>query len=247
MKVNFAICGTQKGGTTALDSYLRDHPEVCMSQKKEVHFFDNGDFFDGGEPDYSNYHSWFQPKPEQRVIGEATPIYMYWKSAAQRMHAYNPDMRLIFLLRNPVERAFSHWNMEYTRGAENLSFHHALQAESDRLHEAAPLQHRVYSYLDRGNYCDQLRRIENIFPKSNLLVLKQEELSGNPKGTLESVSDFLGISAFQKISPRNVHALPYAASMSKTDSQFLRDAFFQEIKELEKHLGWDCSDWLDYS
>jgi hypothetical protein len=88
MKVDFAICGTQKGGTTALDSYLREHPEVCMANRKEVHYFDVDKNFSEGPPDYSSHHSWFDPLAGHRVIGEATPI----------------------------QRAFSHWNMEKVRG-----------------------------------------------------------------------------------------------------------------------------------
>ncbi len=79
--VNFAICGTQKGGTSALDTYLRGHPEICMADRKEVHFFDNEAAFATGKPDYSRYHSFFSPNDTQRILGESTPIYMYWKPA----------------------------------------------------------------------------------------------------------------------------------------------------------------------
>ena len=81
MKVDFIICGTQKGGTTALDAYLRRHPAIGLAGAKEVHFFDNEDAFRDGRPNYDVYHSAFPSSPSHQLIGEATPIYMYWYDA----------------------------------------------------------------------------------------------------------------------------------------------------------------------
>ncbi|MGB7755383.1 MAG: hypothetical protein WBL23_04905, partial [Salinisphaera sp.] len=97
------------------------------------------------------------------VFGEATPIYMYWHDAPRRMWEYNPNMKLIVVLRNPIDRAFSHWNMEKSRNAESLSFWDAIQNEEPRCKEALPYQHRTYSYVDRGFYLEQLRRLWRYF------------------------------------------------------------------------------------
>ena len=124
MRVDFVIGGTQKGGTSALDSFLRQHPEICMpATRKELHFFDR----EAENTDYNAYHANFDPKPAHRVIGEASPIYMYWKTAPSRIWNYNPKMKWIVALRNPVERAFSAWNMETKRGKEKLSFAEAIE------------------------------------------------------------------------------------------------------------------------
>ena len=123
-----------------------------MASRKEVHFFDTEENFTESPPDYSNYHAWFSPLLSHRVLGEATPIYMYWNQAPNRMHAYNPDMKIVIMLRCPIQRAFSHWNMERTRGNETLSFWEALMHEKARLDLALPNQQRVYSYVDRGFY-----------------------------------------------------------------------------------------------
>src|SRR5256885_16741616 len=129
MLVNFVIGGTQKGGTSALDSFLRQHPEICMPEtRKELHYFDREKNF-AKRPDHKKYHANFRPSPGQRVIGEATPIYMYWNAAPSRIHAYNPEMKWILTLRNPVERAFSAWNMERNRGADPLPFSEAIEKE----------------------------------------------------------------------------------------------------------------------
>lgn len=164
VKVNFIICGTQKGGTSALDLYLRMHPEICMAANKEVHFFDNEEYFISNNTiDYSLYHKVFEPKVGSRLLGEATPIYMYWYGAPKRIWEYNPEIKLIVILRNPIERAYSHWNMERARCADDISFWDALAGEGDRCRQALPLQHRVYSYVDRGYYTEQLRRLWTFF------------------------------------------------------------------------------------
>ena len=122
-KVDFIIAGVQKSGTTALFSYLCEHNEICMSDKKEIHFFDRRRYFILF-PNYLFYHSNFSNFKSQKLIGEATPIYIYWKKAIERLVRYNPNIKLIIVLRNPITRAYSHWNMMRNRNfnKENLSF-----------------------------------------------------------------------------------------------------------------------------
>ena len=244
-RVDFLICGTQKGGTTALDSYLREHPAICMANRKEVHFFDQASSFhtDGGH--YSSYHAHFSPQPWHRRIGEATPIYMYWREAPQRIHAYNPAMRLIVLLRNPIDRAYSHWNMERSRQAETLSFADAIRCEEERCREALPYQHRVFSYLDRGFYLEQLQRLWHCFPRSNILILPSEQLRRQPLATLHQVCDFLAINRLEAVTPRELHCRPYEAAMAPGERQRLRCLYREEIQALERELGWDCRHWLE--
>jgi len=242
--VNFIICGAQKGGTTALDTYLRSHPEICMANPKEVHFFDNEFIFANGHPNYNEYHSFFSPNESKKLLGEATPIYMYWHEAPKRIWEYNPSMKLIVLLRNPIERAHSHWNMEVTRNAETLSFWEAIQNEQKRCREALPQQHRVYSYVDRGFYLEQLRRLWMYFPKEHVLILKNEYLKEQPYNALKEVCSFLNIDQFRNIEARNVFSHPYKVKMSGKEREFLRNTFEHEIRGIEQALDWDCSDWL---
>ena len=242
--VNFVICGTQKGGTSALDDYLREHPEICMADKKEVHFFDNESFYGKDGPDYSRYHSSFSPKASHKLIGEATPIYMYWHDAPRRMWEYNPNMKLIVVLRNPIDRAYSHWNMERSRNAECLSFWDAIQNEQQRCREALPYQHRVYSYIDRGFYLEQLRRLWFYFSKDNVLILKNEYLKDQPREALKEVCNFLEVINFKSVKIREVHSRPYSSKMSDKEKKHLRFIFEHEIRGIERVLGWDCSNWL---
>lgn len=244
MKVDFIVAGTQKGGTSALRAYLREHTEICMAREKEVHFFDNEQHFKTGAIDYAAYHSFFCPQVSHKIIGEVTPIYMYWYHAPRRIWQYNPDIKLIFVLRNPIERAYSHWNMERARGADSLSFWDAIHHEKARCRDALPYQHRVYSYLDRGFYSEQLRRFWTYFPREQTLVLKSEELRQHPVKTLERIYRFLGVSARLTISAKTVHATPYARPMSRQEREHLLHIFEHEVRELGQMLGWNCDDWL---
>jgi Sulfotransferase domain len=243
MLVNFVIGGTQKGGTSALDSFLRQHPQICMPEtRKELHYFDKDENFDR-QPNYKKYHANFKPGSQHRVIGEATPIYMYWNAAPARIWSYNSKMKWIIVLRNPVERAFSAWNMETKRDAERLSFKEAVEREPERCREALPLQHRIFSYIDRGFYSVQVRRIFNIFGRENCLILLNEDLRNNHQNTLRGVFDFLGVD--QSIIPKaaSVFEHDYDATIDPALNTKLTEMFFFDIKELERLLQRDLSAW----
>ena len=242
MHVDFVIGGTQKGGTSALDSFLRQHPDICMPEtKKELHFFDR----EADDTDYNKYHADFRPKPEHRVIGEASPIYMYWETAPYRIWKYNPKMKWILALRNPVERAFSAWNMETKRGKEKLAFAEAIEKEPERCREALPLQHRVYSYVDRGFYAHQVRRLFNIFGKEKCLILLNEELRSDHKETLRRVFEFLGVDSSFVPREASVFEQEYPNKIDNQLRSSLIETFYFDIKELEKFLRRDLSKWYD--
>ena len=242
--VDFIICGTQKGGTAALNKYLDEHSQVCMADKKEVHFFDDESFFLSSQLDYSHYHVSFRPKDSHKLIGEATPIYMYWWNSPRRMWEYNPRMKLIVLLRNPIERAYSHWNMEVSKKADSLSFWEAIQTEEERCREALPLQHRVYSYVSRGFYLEQLRRLWSYFPKEQVLILKNEHLKYETAETLDKVCRFLEIENMNNVKSRDIYSHPYKSKINDREKSYLKNIYEHEIKALENLLGWDCCDWL---
>lgn len=245
MQVNFLVAGTQKGGTSAIDHYLRQHPQLSMAHRKEVHFFDRERYFTNSEVDYAIYHSFFGSDKHGCLCGEVTPIYMYWYRVPERVWHYNPEMKWILSLRNPIERAFSHWNMERDRGRETLPFIDAVRIERSRCRQALPYQDRRYSYIDRGFYVEQVRRIWHYFPTEQTVFIKSEELLHNLSATLRTISDFLQIDDFPLSGPQIVHARDYITKLSQTEKEFLRQIFEFEIKQLERILGWDCSNWLE--
>jgi hypothetical protein len=242
-KVDFLICGAQKAGTTSLHAYLQRHPELYLPPSKEVHYFDSDDLFVDGSPNHELYHAHFKAgKPEQQW-GEATPIYMYWKTAIARIFAYNPHIKIIIILRNPIERAYSHWNMEHRRGLENLSFYEAIKMEKERCRSSSGGQHRVYSYCDRGFYSKQISRIKQLFPEGNIMILKSENLREQPRHFLGRICEFLGVTPLTDASPIHLHVLPYPEPMDKKSRKYLHSIFADEIRLLEKMLDWDCSLW----
>lgn len=243
-KVDFIIAGTQKGGTTALDEYLRSHPEICMADQKEVHYFDVDENFIKTNIDYSEYHSNFFPNASQKIIGESTPIYMYWKAAPERIYNYNPNIKIILVLRNPIDRAYSHWNMECQKKRDTLSFWDAITTESERCSADFPKQHRYFSYVDRGFYSVQIERLWQYFPKQNMLILKNEDIRYEADKTLKMVCEFLGVSSFNIGKEKDVHSRKYKEKMSIKERQYLANIYSEEIKYLEKILGWDLSEWM---
>lgn len=245
IKVNFLVAGTQKGGTSALTRYLRAHPQVCMARQKEVHFFDREYFWPVKKLNYFYYHSYFAPEDGHLSIGESTPIYMYWMDSPRRIWEYNPGMKLIIILRNPIERAYSQWNMEREKNKDNLNFWQAIQQESERGKGALPYQHRVFSYIDRGFYTEQLRRIWQFFPKDQTLILKNEQLRNDPESTLQAITAFLGIAMVEDVEVKEVHSRRYITEMSSREKQCLTDIYKNEIQELEYMLQWDCRKWLE--
>jgi hypothetical protein len=242
--VQFLIAGVQKGGTTALADYLRQHPGLFIPAIKELHFFDNEALpWQNPEPLAQSYHAHFQDAPPGSLWGEATPIYSYWWPAMARIWAYNPSMRLIVCLRNPVDRAYSHWAMETGRQWDTMSFAEAIASEEQRCREALPEQHRVFSYVSRGFYCEQLRRLWTFFPREQTLILLQEQLSADPSTILGAVYRFLGVTPIQPAQPVRANQGRYTAPMDPALRRQLIARFDPEIRELEQLLGWDLSAW----
>ena len=187
---NFIICGTQRGGTTALYHYLKMHPEVYMSVKKEVHFFDLN--FHRGVEWYSRFFSGAR-YGSYKAVGEASPLYMYLEEVPERIHSLLPEAKLIFILRHPVDRAYSHYWHEVKLGFEHLSFEEAVEREEERLKAGSLFARQHYSYLDRGRYAAQLERYRKYFSKDQMLILINRDLRENTLATLQKVSEFLGI------------------------------------------------------
>jgi hypothetical protein len=225
--VSFVIAGVQKAGTTALFDYLSEDPGVSLSRVKEVHFFDD-ETQDWAHPDYGAYHANFAPA-DGRPRGEATPIYLYWPNCVERIAAYNPAMRLIVLLRDPVERAWSHWKMEYARGAETRPFAWCIREGRQRLFDVKPWgHHREFSYVERGFYAEQLERLFGHFPREQVLVLSADQLSREPAPTLATVRNFLGIPAGPDPSPRQVHVgkeMDYGSELTASDVAYLQGVY----------------------
>src|ERR1044072_8128899 len=137
-RLDFVLAGAQKSGTTALHYLLSRHPQVAMGDQQEIHFFDNDALFIS-EVDYGQLHKHYPPVAAPTIAGDCTPSYIYHEPAAERIWRYNPEIKLLVLLRNPVERAFAHWNMQRFKGREPLDFFNAVREEKTRIAGAPPI------------------------------------------------------------------------------------------------------------
>jgi len=190
MLPNFIICGTQKGGTTTLYHFLRSHPEIYMPHVKEIHFFDLN--FHKGIEWYKKFFTYSKYK-SYKAIGEATPLYMYLREVPERIHYYLPSVKLIFILRHPVDRAYSHYWHEISLGYEYLSFRNAILCEQKRLKTGHIFNLQHYSYLDRGKYIEQLRRFLKYFSRDQILIVFNKELKITPVLVMKRIFEFLEV------------------------------------------------------
>lgn len=241
-RLNFVVAGAQKSGTTALNYYLKRHPQIALPRKKELHFFDNDELFERAPPSYETLHNMFPKVRRDSIAGENTPIYLYWKPALPRIRDYNPDIKLIIILRNPIARAFSQWNMQRHRGIEPLDFLDAVHAEPRRIAEAAPKQLRKFSYVDRGCYAEQLTRAFGIFPRNQFLIVKYEEFRAEQQRCLQRVFEFLELAPI-RFHAVHAHSIPYERAIRGEERALVFELLRDDIARLEQLLGWNCSDW----
>jgi hypothetical protein len=183
---NFFLAGTMRSGTTSLTRYLDAHPEVFVAAQKEIHYFDLN---------YSQGIAWyrqhFSTVNDERAVGDATPSYMYMEEAVIRMAETVPGARVIALLRNPVDRAYSHYWLRRAVGAEKSDFVEAINEEPRRIALKDP--RRECPYLDMSRYVHQLRRLCRHFPREAVHVVIFEELKSTPAAVYSDVCRFLGV------------------------------------------------------
>jgi hypothetical protein len=248
-RVSFLIAGAQKAGTSALFEYLRRVPALELPDVKEAHFFDDEQNVDWSDPDYRPYHALFAD--DRRSWGEATPIYTYWPNSIERIHRYNPDMRIILLLRDPVERAWSHWKMEFAKRKETEPFAWCIRAGRDRLSSGdpqAPGHHRVYSYVERGFYGRQLARWLGLFPRRQLLLLHSDDLDRAPDTVVARICDFLGVTPpSEPLIPKRVReaaAIAYPSILTDADRTLLRSLYAPDLDDFARLGGPEAAAWI---
>lgn len=254
---DFLVIGAMRGGTTSLYRYLIQHPCVLPAFTKEVHYFSR--YFGKGINWYkANFPresrvAQIQMNSDAKVItGEASPGYAGHPEAPQRIAEALPQAKAIMLVRNPVDRAYSHYHHEVRKGREQLSFEEALNQESERLgNEVERIaqdgnyysENLRYAYQLEGLYIDQLERWETYFPRKNLLVIKSEDFYEHTAETLNKVFEFLNV---PKLNLPHYERFNYGSNPSMDPavrSRLLK--FFEPYnKRLYLHIGRDL-DWED--
>ncbi|MBV9009247.1 MAG: sulfotransferase [Verrucomicrobia bacterium] len=241
-RLSFIVVGAQKCGTTALNYYLKRHRRIALPLQKELHFFDDDELFVRGDVNYRLLHGRFSRVRPDSIAGENTPNYLYWPPVMQRIFEYNPLAKLIILLRNPIERAFSQWNMQRVRQIEPLDFIDAIRAEPERLNSLPPPRSRKFAYVDRGRYAGQIARVFALFPKEQVLVLKYETFRERQQHVVDKVFRFLELEP-PRFRPVEAHNIPHGRKLRPDERASAFELLKNDIFCLEEILGWDCSDW----
>lgn len=182
----FLVIGAMRSGTTTLAWALGAHPEVFIPRDKEIHYFDQN--FD--KP-VEWYRRWFEAADGAPAIGEATPTYLYEREAPARMADVVPEARLVAILRNPIDRAYSHYWHERNLGRETLPFREALAMEPERIGTEEVLSRLHFAYLDRSRYLHQLERVCRYYPRQRLHVMILEEFQRDPATLYGDLCRFL--------------------------------------------------------
>jgi hypothetical protein len=242
---DFVIIGGKKCGTTLLYHLIGQHPLVQPAASKELHFFDR--YFDEGTEWYRRCF----PKPRwedgrRTITGEATP-YITNHRAPKRMAEVVPEARLIALLRNPVDRAYSDYHLVARKGREPRSFEEVVGLEGDEISEGGENRAGSFDdnsmYFSRGVYVDQLLRWVEFYDKEQLLVLKSEDFFESPLVTLKVVLDFLDLPALEgeasEIIPNKRNEGHYEQEMDPATRRRLEEYFEPHNQRLYDFLGTD--------
>ena len=202
VRPNFLIVGAAKSATSSLDRYIGQHPDVYIPPKKEAHYFSTPDFpprFEGPGDDGMNtetirdrdkYLALFAGSEGYKAVGESSVFYLYYPRTAERIHADFPQTKIIMMLRNPVDRAFSAYMHLIRDGREQLSFEDSLAAEEQRLRSGFE---PMWFYRELGLYAGQVERYLQVFGPKQVKVVLYDDFAMNPLGTVNEVFEFLGV------------------------------------------------------
>jgi hypothetical protein len=249
------IIGAQKAGTTALYAYLRWHPAILGPSWKEVNFFDR--HYRRGEAWYRGHFPnelrvWrVRRRGLDPIVAEASTGYLFHPLAPERVAALLPSVRLVALVRDPVDRAYSHYQHEVALGRESLSFGEAIDREDERMR--GELERMVgdpgyfsyawwnYAYLARGRYAEQLERWLEVFPREQLLVVPTDDLRDAPRETYARVLDFVRAPPHELDGYPTIFSREY--SEMSPDTRTRLSAYYtgpnRRLYELlERDLGW---------
>jgi|TARA_R110000868_G_scaffold84_15_gene937 hypothetical protein len=232
-KLDYLVIGAQKGGTTSAIRHLNQHPDIFIFGR-ELHFFDSQSF----NGDYKKYHKNF---PDDKIIGEKTPSYCYLQYAIDRIYEYNPDIKLVLFLRDPVKRAFSEWNMHRRMNMKQDFLESVKEIEDVPLSD---IKKNGYWVLQRGLYIDHIEYILSKFKRENLYVGISEKIKKNPLEEYNNVFEFLGLPKLDYIGfTESINRSKYERPMTEDEKNYMKDKYRDKSKKLFDFLGYEIEEW----
>jgi len=246
LKPSFFVIGAQKAGTSALFKMLALHPQIIGPEKKEIHFFNRDTNYERGEQWYMEQFPLRPLRYKGELTFEATPGYMYDARSASRLQDLVPGARFVAILRDPVRRAYSAWNMRHQfkddplhsssyepRGFEDCVKEEMLMGSNDN-----PLN----DFLDRGDYAPQLARYFDLFGRESVVVINYKDFNADPESALDDICKHVGVPAMENkgsIREMRFNKRPYSEKLSKTLEEELHQYFIPKLKDLNDLLGYN--------
>ncbi|WP_216828243.1 sulfotransferase domain-containing protein [Alkalihalobacterium elongatum] len=235
---DFLIIGAQKSGTTSLFRYIIQHPNVIPAVKKEIHFFNNPDHFNKGIDWYKAQFPQLD-KNEISITGEATPNYLEHSHIPKKVFKLMPNVKLIVILRNPVDRVYSNYHYRIKRGLENLSFEQVISNEEKLIKKGKTTQAR---YLYRGFYAEHLKEWMRYFPKEQFLILQSEEFFKDPSKNINQLISFLELPSSNIETSRKYNVGKYSPMYEETRNRL--NEFYKPHNDrlcnlLGRNFGWN--------
>ncbi len=253
---DFVVIGAKRGGTTSLYNYLLQHPSIQplfpgRQRIKGVHFFDSG--YARGERWYRSHfpltagsRHLARPWISHPLAGEASPYYLFHPLAAERLAGQVPDVRLLVVLRDPVERAYSHYKERVRNGGETLTFEAAIEAEPDRIRGEAErivaepgylsYEHENHSYLAQGRYLEMLPRWFDLFGRDRFFIAASEDFYADPQRLANQAWSFLGLPPARLTSRKRFNYHP-APDLAEATRRRLTAEYTEHNLGLERLLG----------
>lgn len=245
MKPRFIIIGAQKAGTSALFNMFIQHPQLARPSRKEVHFFNKDEAYAKGMAHYLS-HFPVQPVRTRQYTFEATPAYLFFaERTAPRIKQHLPEVTCIAILRDPVKRAYSAWNMfrdfkgDPQRGHlhDPRSFRKAVEDEL-----AGRTEHVYHHYLARGHYAGQITRFQAHFPPHKLLVRAYPDLKRDAGAFVQDLCGRLGLPPMPKdreMAKVRANARTYTEKLDPGLAKELYQYFEPELRKLREVLGYE--------
>jgi hypothetical protein len=252
---DFVIIGAKRGGTTSLYNYLLEHPSIQplfpgRQHIKGIHYYDSNyarglRWYRSHFPLESGGRHLTRPALQPAIAGEASPYYLFHPLAAERLARDFPAIRIIVNLRDPIDRAYSHFKEQTYHGRETLSFEAALDAEDERLRGEADrivaeprylsVAHEHHSYLTQSRYLDSLPRWFSLFPREQFHITASEDFYADPNRRVNEIWRFLGLAPQQLLS-RTRHNHQSAPDIRPETRQRLQDTLADHNRGLEELL-----------
>jgi hypothetical protein len=249
---DFLAIGAHKAGTTSFYEYLRQHPMIISAWKKDIKFFDL--HYQRGTLWYRSYFSTkYRMKVDRHsglrnITGDGATDYLYYPDAPQRVADLLPDVKLFLVLRNPVDRAYSHYQHGQRNHWDSLTFEEAIEQESERLKEEAPGDKslpifRRFAYLKKGYYAEYLQKWFEIFPRERFFIVRSEDLfSDKALDVYCEAQEFLGLPIWKHINFKNVNPGNYQQMLPETRQELIRhyEPHNQKLYDmLDRDFEWE--------